>query len=88
MHRTSSVFAVVVVLLLLMIIDAIGFKRLSIHTQSKIAKIARKIVRLRQDNALVNLKFVRTTCEKQRRDAILDWLGRTEGNLMNEGQIS
>ena len=85
MHSTSSAIADVVVLLLFIIINAIGRERFPKRIQSALEKTGRKLIRWRRENPIVSLGFIPTPGEKERRDAILDWLDRTEASLRNGG---
>ncbi len=86
MRSASSVQVVVGLLLLAMIIHTIGWDELPKRVQSLLEKAGHKITRWRRENPIVSLKSDLTPRDKQRKDAILDWLNRTEDGLRSGGQ--
>lgn len=70
----SNICGIIGIFLLLWIIQTIGYENLSKRTQSVLARISRKIMRLRLENPVITFNYVHTSGEEQRQNAILDWL--------------
>jgi hypothetical protein len=86
MHSKNSALAFIAIVFVIMIIDAIGWKRLPKPIRFGLEKAGRKLVRLQRENPMVSLELHHAPGERQRQDAILDWLDRTEANRRNGEQ--
>ena len=81
----TSILTVMALICVYALVHVIGRERLPKRIQSELEKAGRKMLRWRRENPIVSFEFDPTLSENQRRNAILDWLGRPEANLRNGG---
>ncbi|MFC1956839.1 hypothetical protein ACFLVY_00895 [Chloroflexota bacterium] len=81
----TSILNTIALICVCVLIHAIGWENLPKNVQSELEKAGRKLIRWRRENPVVSLDFDPAQGENQRRDAILNWLGRPEVNLRNGG---
>ena len=82
----TSILSTIVIICVCVVIHTIGWERLPKRIQSGLEKAGRKLVRWRRENPIIRFELSLAPGEKQRQDAILDWLNQMKASLKNGGQ--